>query len=104
MSLSEVHLVYLRSFEKTYLEVFADKAPHQEWYTGRQESTEVSWLREENMVLTVLWKSLRHRRPQRSSEPTYYGRSHQILSENSPLRCRFHCLLVSSEVQKKYAV
>ena len=46
MSLSEVHLVYLRSFEKTYLEVFADKAPHQEWYTGRQEafseSTEVS--------------------------------------------------------------
>ena len=46
-SLLEVHWVYLRSFEKTYLEVFADKAPHQEWYTGRQEafseSTEVSW-------------------------------------------------------------
>ena len=73
-------------------------------HRGELRTATAQWLREENTVFTVLWKSLRHGRPQRSSEPTHYSRSHQTLSKNYPLRCWFHCLLVSSEVQKKYGV
>ena len=50
-------------------------------HRGELRTATAQGLREENTVFTVLWKSLRHGRPQRSSEPTHYSRSHITLSK-----------------------
>ena len=102
-----------RSFKKTYLALksllirlhtkngtLEGKRPF--WSLRRWvEDCHCTVAERRNTLFTVLWKSLRHGRPQRSSEPTHYSRSHQILSTNYPLRYRLNCLLVCSEVQKK---
>ena len=41
MESTEVFRGLLWSFKKANLTVFADKASHQEWYTRKQESTEI---------------------------------------------------------------
>ena len=69
-------------------------------HRGELRTATAQWLREENAVFTVLWKSLRHGRPQRSSEPSHYSWESPNIVEKLFVKMPaqlFACLIWSSK-------